>query len=81
VLETTPRPLGGPRRHPGGLDGLDAASGLAGDPCQVGGMSHTLRTFSSLGAVAAALGAGLTIHTVDWEGSQQAAIPADHSSI
>lgn len=42
---------------------------------------HTVRTFLSLGAVAAAVGAGLTLHTTATETSQQPVVPADHSPV
>jgi uncharacterized membrane protein len=42
---------------------------------------HTLRTFLSLGAVAAAVGAALTTRTAVAEGSQPAVAQADHSAV
>jgi uncharacterized membrane protein len=42
---------------------------------------HTLRTFLSLGAVAAAVGAALTTRTAVAEVSQPAVAPADHSAV
>jgi uncharacterized membrane protein len=42
---------------------------------------HTLRTFLSLGAVAAAVGAGLTLRTTARETPQPPVVQADHSAV
>jgi uncharacterized membrane protein len=42
---------------------------------------HTLRTFLSLGAVAAAVGAGLTLLTLTREASKPPVVQADHSAV
>jgi len=42
---------------------------------------HTLRTFVALGAVAAAVGAGLTVRTTTREASRQPAAETDHSVV
>jgi uncharacterized membrane protein len=42
---------------------------------------HTMRTFLSLGAVAAAVGAGLTLRTSASEASQPPVVEADHSAV
>ena len=41
---------------------------------------HTLRTFLSLGAVAAAVGAGLTARTADQEGLEQP-VEVEHTAV
>lgn len=42
---------------------------------------HTVRTFLSLGAVAAVVGAALTVRTRDREVSQPSVVQADHSAV
>jgi hypothetical protein len=42
---------------------------------------HTVRTFLSLGAVAAAVGAALTVRTRDREVSQPSVVQADRSAV
>jgi hypothetical protein len=41
---------------------------------------HTLRTFLSLGAVAAAVGAGLSVRTGDRDASRSQVVQADHAT-